>query len=153
MREAFSMIELIFVIVIIGILSAIGTSYFKNDTLKNDVDYILNKIKQTRFEAIGYNKCNFNGEYKSDSIGCIELDKDKLNGLSENYQLKSTIDSSVKTLCFDYVGRPHDGIKDNNETNISSLLSSPLQITINYNIKSKKIVILPFSGYAQIVCN
>ena len=151
MKRAFSLVELIFVMVIMAILAGIGMSNFKINSLTNDADFVLTKIKQTRFEAIGYDKSNFNGSYISNSVGCIKLDSSDLS--FKNYEIKSLIDSNISTLCFDYLGRPHNGSQDNNKTTIDSLLHSPLQINLTYNQKSKKITVLPISGYSFISCN
>lgn len=171
MRSAFSMVELIFVMVIIGILAATGTYYFKPNILQRDVDFVLGKIKEAKFRGIGYNKYEFNGSYRSDSIGCIELSKDALNSNNgedeaQKYKINSNTEIEayynnlqVNTLCFDYLGRPHSdknesGGDDNNETRLDTLLHSPLEINVTYNGNSRTILVLPMSGFATVkVCN
>ena len=158
LRRAFSLVELIFVMVIIGILAATGTYYFRPNVLQRDVDFVLGKIKEARFKGIGYNKYEFNGSYISDPIGCIELNPTVLNSMREDredYKLKSEIESSVEILCFDYLGRPHrdrndSGESDNNETRLDTLLHTPLEIRLSYNGKSKTILVLPMSGFATV---
>jgi len=166
MRKAFSMVELIFVMVIIGILAATGTYYFKPNILQRDVDFVLGKIKEARFRGIGHNKYEFNGSYRSDSIGCIELSKKALNSNNgedeaQKYKINSNTEINayhdglqVETLCFDYLGRPHNGSQDENETNLSSLLHTSLEINVTYNGDSRIILVLPMSGFATVkVCN
>ena len=166
MKKAFSLIELIFVMVIIGILAATGVYYFKPNILQRDVDYVLGKIKEARFRGIGYNKFKFNGSYISDPVGCIELTKYALNNdntkdETQKYKINDLTEISayhdglqVQTLCFDYLGRPHNGSQDENETNLSSLLHTSLEINVTYNGDSRTILVLPMSGFATVkVCN
>ncbi|SFP52738.1 type II secretion system protein [Hydrogenimonas thermophila] len=168
MKKAFSLIELIFVMVIIGILAATGVYYFKPNILQRDVDYVLGKIKEARFKGIGYNKFEFNGSYISDPVGCIKLTKDALNNdntkdETQKYKINDlttiNVSDNVKILCFDYLGRPHsdknesDG-DDNNETRLDTLLHSPLEINVTYNGDSRIILVLPMSGFATVAsCN
>lgn len=157
LRSAFSMVELIFVMVIIGILAAAGTFYFRPNILQMDVDFVLSKIKETRFKGIGYNKYNF-GSYISNEVGCINLSTDGFKNMAENYKFKSEVTSSVETLCFDYFGRPHrdrndSGDLDNNETRLDTLLHAPLEIKLSYNGRSRTIVVLPMSGFATVATN
>ncbi|HIE34940.1 MAG TPA: type II secretion system protein [Campylobacterales bacterium] len=171
LRGAFTLIELIFVMVIIGILAGTGAYYFRPNILQRDTDFILGKIKEAKFKGIGYNKYEFNGSYRSNSIGCIELSKDALNSSNEEdeaqkYKINSYVEinasyngSEVKTLCFDYLGRPHSdknesGGDDNNETRLDTLLHAPLEINITYNGDSRKILVLHMSGFATVkACN
>jgi len=173
LRSAFSLLELIFVIAIIGILAAIGAYYYRPNTLQKDTDFVLGKIKEARFRGIGFNKLYAeNGSQIENwrSVGCIELTKEGIENAfikkdeAKKYRLNShTIIESVyyngyevDTLCFDYLGRPHrdrndNGDLDNNETRLDTLLHTPLKIKLSYNDKLKTILILPISGFATTV--
>jgi len=59
MKKAYTLIELIFVIIIIGIMSAVGASAFKPTYLRDDTNFIQAKIKQAQFLGIGYNHIAF----------------------------------------------------------------------------------------------
>lgn len=50
--KAFTLIELIFVIVLIGILAVSATSRFTNDTLQNAADQVINHIRYTQHLAM-----------------------------------------------------------------------------------------------------
>lgn len=52
MKKAFTLIELIFVIVLIGILAVSATSRFTNDTLQTAADQIINHIRYTQHLAM-----------------------------------------------------------------------------------------------------
>ena len=56
MKKAFTLIELVFVIVIIGILSAILAPSFKRDTLQEAADQIASHIRLTQQLALHDNK-------------------------------------------------------------------------------------------------
>lgn len=48
MRSAFSLIELVFVIVILGILSAVSIMYIPRDDVSQATDYLIHNIKYTK---------------------------------------------------------------------------------------------------------
>jgi prepilin-type N-terminal cleavage/methylation domain-containing protein len=149
LNRAFSLLEMIFAIIIIGILAGVGIINFNPNYLQRDAEFVLGKIKEARFKGVGYNKIDFNSSDINFSIGCIELNRDSLNSLVEDkkdYELKSEIEPSVK-LCFDHLGRPHI---DDEYTKLDTLLPVPLEINITYNGNVRTIIVLPMSGYAEI---
>ncbi len=145
---AFTIVELVFVLVLIGILSAVGSSMFKANHLRDDVNFISLKITQAQYQGIGYD------HYKQESdttIGCIDLNKEKLeenttNGKS-NYHIFSTLsgDLNNKKLCFDRLGRPHDG----NFTNDSLFLVQKMLI-LDHDGQEINITVYPKTGYVII---
>ncbi len=53
-RNAFSLLELIFVIVLIGVISGIGFYMSRPDYSRQDAQYTLLKLKEARYRALGY---------------------------------------------------------------------------------------------------
>ena len=146
--RAFTLIELLFVIVIIAILSAVGAYEMRPNYLRNDTDFVLMKLKDVKYRAIGYSKQLSDLGDLNSSIGCIEISE--LNSTEgTNYKFHSDINilpSDINTLCFDRYGRPH---KDDNNSNLSSLIYNNITIRLEYNNKDANITIYPFSGYIE----
>jgi len=147
--KAFTLLELIFVIIIIGILVGIGFYYFKPHYLQNDKGFLELRLNTVRYEGLNYDKRGAPSADMNYSIGCIAK--------SDFFTTRTTIDKHYKAhatptltpdeniLCFDTLGRLHNGT-DNNKTTQSSLLSSNVVITLDYNNEEKNITIDYFSG-------
>ena len=153
MRHAFSLIELIFVIVLMGVLAGIGFYYSRPDPTRADAQYTLLKLKEARYRAIGYQT---EGAECSDD-GWVEFSETSLenDGRTPRHDIKSTIlpDSAVltnvqKTICFDHLGRPHDG----NSTALSTLIHTKLDVIFKNGDKNTTIEVHPQTGYAIIPC-
>jgi prepilin-type N-terminal cleavage/methylation domain-containing protein len=151
-RAGFSVIELIFVILIMGILASVAVMSRVDNRLYSDKNFIIQKIKEKQLYALSYDNCDFSSSWRGAEYEdtCIELDKDFIN-TSENstkrakkYQLSSqtTISSSVDKICFDTQGRVY---KDNYKLN--NLLVLPIELNISYKEEIKRVKIMPFSGY------
>lgn len=158
-KTAFSLIELIFAIVLIGVLSGIGFYMNRSDPTRADVQYTVLKLKEARYRAIGYQSSTSFGV----EGGCVTLSKDALSNNAEpRHDVKSSITlTSVITyqnpavhllsgneICFDTLGRPHDG----NSVTLNTLLSSDLNATFTSGTYSSTIRIFPQSGYSTIMC-
>ncbi len=153
MKKAFTLLELIFVIVIIGILAGVASTSFRSDYLSADADFVLAKIKQAQYRGIGYEHKVFGSsdapvDYEH---GCIRLEKSALQeSASEGditYRLR--VDAfDAGTLCFDSRGRPHD-----DDFRILTLRSEKKVIDLSYNGENKQIVVQAQSGFAIIKCN
>ena len=149
MKKAFTLLELVFVIVIIGIMIGVGSSALKPKYLQNDTNFIVAKIIETQFMGIGYEHNSFgcqeiNPDYKS---GCIRIEKDALsedatNTNELNYKLHISIEPLDTTICFDSKGRPHEG-----DFTQSTLLKAQKKLTFKYLDKEKNIFIEPLTGF------
>lgn len=150
MRSAVTFIELIFVMVILGILTGLGFGFTKTDTTYRDGEAVLLKLKQARYKAMGHEGL------LPDLSGCVELNK---NGLDDpvsqtgGYQLKSAISTSWTDgetwLCFDSLGRPHKS----QSSGLGTLMRAPLEIYLDHGGQNCTIVVFQQSGYAIIACN
>ncbi len=146
MRHAFSLIELIFVIVLIGVISGIGFYMSRPNYARQDAQYTLLKLKEARYRAIGYDAY--------DPSGCVTLTPAALSNSDESprHDIKSTMTitpNTVSTVCFDALGRPHNG----NLVTLTSLLRTEVTILFQNSDKNSTIRIFPQSGYAIIPCN
>jgi len=148
MKKAFTLLELIFVIVLIGVLSGIGFYMNRPDVTRGDAQYTLLKLKEARYRAIGYQSSTALGV----NGGCVTLSKEALsNNAQPAHTIKSTIAPTSligNEICFDTLGRPHDG----NSVALDTLLHSDLNITFTSGTKSSTIRIFPQSGYAVMTC-
>ena len=111
-KQAFTLLELIFVIVIMGIMAGIASSAFKTNYLLDDTNFISLKIKNAQFLGIGY---EHSGLTNGDKTGCIEIKKSSLeeNATNENeinYKIHSVLSGDLNDMkiCFDSKGRPHE---------------------------------------------
>jgi prepilin-type N-terminal cleavage/methylation domain-containing protein len=91
MKRAFSMIELIFVIVVIGILASAIKMAMPDTRSYSDTDFILQKIDETRMRALLFDHTvlgdeSWRGEDYNDT--CITLTKDYLNTLEKDAKKK-----------------------------------------------------------------
>ncbi len=152
MKKAFSLLELIFVIVIIGIMAGLGSGSIKTNHLLNDSHYIIGKIREAQYEGIGFEHQNFDGSFIANTKGCVTLTPAFLDGNASKAQVKYSLHVSIDhsalntdTLCFDTKGRPHDGNFAQN-----TLFTEQKVLILTYNTKSVSISIEPITGYAII---
>lgn len=159
MKKGFTLIELILVIAIIAIIGGIGFSSMKSDYANQDGSFLLLKIKEARYKAIGY------VGNKNDS--CLNLTKDAINNREKNnpkvsnpYEIRSNITiTSPATfvgdeLCFDSLGRAHEGSAyGGDEIILDNLLQENLNIRLANGNDSCLIRVHSLSGYAIITCN
>jgi len=146
--KAFTLIELIYVIVIIGILAGTGFYYFKPHYLQNDRDFLELQLNTVRYEGLNYDKRSPSADMNY-SIGCIAKSVffTSNSTIDKHYKKHATVtltpDESI--LCFDTLGRLHTGT-DANRTTQNSLSHSDVVITLDYNGEEKNITIDHFSG-------
>jgi prepilin-type N-terminal cleavage/methylation domain-containing protein len=147
----FTMVELIFVIVVIGILSYVGSGYMPNNRLSNDTKFLLLKIRETQKNAIGYDGANF-GENpwssKEENTTCIDLNttileqEDRDRNEQKPHRFSSDLNvSGNNRLCFDEYGRPYQE---------GRLLLQNLDMNLTYKAEYRTISVLPMSGYVII---
>lgn len=148
-KYAFTLIELIFVIVLMGVLTGIGFYMSRPDYSRQDAQYTLLKLKEARYRAIGYKSLNGFGA----DGGCVTLTALALSNSDESprHEIKSTIPiintlTPGQNICFDALGRPHDG----NSTSLLTLLPTDLNITFTYSDKNSTIRLYCGTGYAII---
>ncbi len=151
-KKAFTLLELVFVIVIIGIMAGIGSSAFRANYLLDDTNFITAKIKEAQFKGIGYEHNGFGVEDNTPDFtnGCIRIEQNSLeeNATSSgelNYKLHVSLTPSDTTICFDSKGRPHQ-----NDFTQATLLNNQTTITLNYATQHKTITIEPITGYLLI---
>jgi len=144
MKHAFSLIELIFVIVLIGVLSGIGFYLSRPDYTRQDAQFTLLKLKEARYRALGYDGVI--------PAGCVTLTSASLSAHdSPKHEIRSAIavtPATVETVCFDSLGRPHNG----NDITLSSLLRTTAEIVFTHGDKNSTIRLYPQTGYAIIPC-
>ncbi len=149
-RNAFTLIELIFVVLMLGILAAVGFTRFRPGYLRNDAHFVLSRLEQTRYEAIGYDHRTFGGGTIAEPIGCLNLDRTGIEGDRSRagahalHRETRIVVSGLhgNTLCFDASGRPHDG-----DFGLSSLLHRTVDINVTNGKKSYVLRVYPVSGY------
>lgn len=154
-RTAFSLIELIFVIVLMGVLTGIGFYMSQPDATRADAQYTLLKLKEARYRAIGYDDYN--------ESNCVELTKTALTSNKapihtiksaldpikvSTYALLGLHDLTNDTICFDTLGRPHDG----NSTALNTLMETDLNVTFKNGDKNTTLRLYSGTGYAIITC-
>ena len=146
MKRAFSLIELIFVIVLMGVLAGIGFYYSRPDPTRADAQYTLLKLKEARYRAIGYETEDSN----CSDAGWVKLSKTSLenDGRRPRHDIKSTISPEGTIICFDHLGRPHEG----NSTALSTLIHTKLDVVFKNGDKNTTIEVHPQTGYAIIPC-
>ncbi|GAB6074015.1 pilus assembly FimT family protein [Nautilia lithotrophica] len=145
--RAFSLIELIFVIVIMGILSFIGLQFIPDETLTSDTQMLKEKLLQKKSNALGYTI------YGNDSYVCLTLDTSVLNSEDKNsnekvhYKFKSQISvnglKNGNTICFDSLGRPFDGEID---INLTKIIHTNIIISLKYKNDEQNFSIYPITG-------
>jgi len=139
--RGFSLIELIFVLVIIGVLSIIAISYVpKNLKLVSDTQMLRWLILQKRADALGFKVLD---DSEKDLV-CLDFNDVNLS----DYKFDSKIyvfynDKEINKICYDDKGRLHiDDIKND----LSTLAKGVVEINLSRNDKNKTLKIYPFSG-------
>jgi Tfp pilus assembly protein FimT len=151
--KGWTLIELIFIILIVGILSIIGMNSISDNTLLNNTNFLYNKILEKKANAIGF-EANMNNNEENRSV-CITFTNDWIKN-DENYSNvkfnlsnRVSINSTVKTVCFDYLGRAYNGAV--NLDTLDNLLHDEVNVTLksSVNNKERRIIIFPITGHVE----
>lgn len=146
-HSGFTITELIFIIIILGILAGGAVMNMPDNRLLGDINFVTANIKQKQMQALTYDLYDFNNPSWRNSFDertCIDtalIQADAKN--PRKHHLKSSL--SAAKICFDSLGRPyHDNYQLNN------LLKMPILLHITYKNHTKKITIMPYSGSIMI---
>ena len=144
--RAFTLIELIFVIVITGLLMFVGLEYIPDDTLNNDKKALKNLIFLKETNALGY-EADMSDDNDKKKV-CITFTKNYINSEENSskirYYIKSDITADYNTVCFDKFGRVfNEEIDDNN----NNLLQKNVNIMLSYKGSETNITINKTTGY------
>lgn len=173
-KLAFTMLELVFVIVVIGILSAAIIPRMDRDNLYEASEQLLTHIRYTQHLAMSDNiyeesdanwfKDRWNITISDDDhnysiigAGTPALDplsRAAMNGtdaydLEKKYSIQIDVQGQVGgsfTLGFDHLGRPHSGVTGS----VSDIMRAELNITLSGNGESALLTVTPETGYTQI---
>lgn len=150
MRKAFTITELIFIIVILGILSGAAVMSIPDNRLMTDINFVTSQIKKKQMDAFIYDPYVFDDEtwrdnfYDKTCINTANIKADEKSSKSaRKYQIKSTLTSSK--ICFDSLGRPYL-----NNYKLNNLIKTPILLDIKYKSTTRKIKIMPYSGSIMI---
>lgn len=146
-RSGFSMVELIFIIILIGVLAKIGLNYMPDNRLLSDTSFLTMKIKEKQKNAIADDVNGFLKPWSvEDNRTCIKLDINALEKEDSRSKKPHRFSSVISvdgnnTICFDNFGRPYQG---------EQLLLDKKEINVTYEGNNKIISVMPISGYVII---
>jgi len=150
--KSFTLIEVIFVIIIVGLLSIGAINAIPDNTLLNNTNFLYNKILEKKANALGF-MANMDNADENRTV-CLTFTKEWIKN-DENYAKvkfnlsnRINISSEYNTICFDYLGRPYKTKVD--LKTFDNLLHKQTEINISYQNQQKTIKILPISGYVEI---
>ena len=152
--RGFTLIELIFVILILALVSAVAVYYIPDNTLSDNTKVLKDKILDKRSNSINFISTDSN-------LTCIEFDINKLNEDENNSRVKFKFSKRItlevsgcenkaginfennETICFDRFGRPFVGEVDDK---LEKLCNNNAIISLKYKNKEKNLTIYTISG-------
>ncbi len=146
-RSGFTIVELIFVIVLVGIMAYVGGNFLPDNRLLSDTNFLTMKIKQAQKNALLYDAVGFLKPWSVENNStCIDLNTTKLETKETKAQKPHKFSSTISvdgnsTLCFDIFGRPYQG---------GHLLLKNLDANITKGTTTRSLSLLPVSGYVII---
>jgi len=167
MSKAFTLIELIFVIVIVGILGAFIAPKVKSNTINQTKIQLISAIRYTQHLAIVDDVYNSNDNNWMKKRWCIYIKNNTYTIKSDNIyakdpETKKNINKiSLKIdnielsggcfgkngISFDYLGRPY--AKNETDDNAGNMLVEKCIIELKNGEKTEKITIEKETGYAH----
>ena len=153
--RGFTLIEMIFVIVILALLSSVASYYLPDNTLHENAKILKEKILDKRSNAINFAVVGEN------NLTCVVFETDKLNSDENASRVKYHFSKRVKislsgcdnrggidfdenkTICFDKFGRAFAGAVDDK---LENLCNNNAIISLSYKSKDKNITIYTISG-------
>ncbi len=150
MKKAYTLIELIFVIVIIGVLAGVASSSYRPNYLKSDIEFISMQIKQAQYKGIGYEHLGMNLAIADYINGCINIEKNAFEerATDGNLAYKLHLDAFDEgTVCFDSKGRPYSG-----NFLPANLMTVDRVIDLTFDGVTQSITIYAMSGYVGLPC-
>ena len=169
MKKAFTMLELVFVLIVIGILSVFLIPRFGDKPLYQATAELVSQIRYTQHLAMVDDKLDKNNNSWYKNRWQIQFDDNKTSIVSDNgatyaknpldstdihnidFQTKYgvTIAPCYNSIAFDHLGRPIA-----NQTGATSpyagLLTSDCDITLSKGGESKTITLTPETGYVRV---
>lgn len=168
------MLELVFVIVVIGILSAVIIPRMDRDNLYEASEQLLSHIRYTQHLAMSDNiyeesaanwfqdrwsitisedDHNYSitgaGTPALDPLSKVAIDGTDAYDLESKYSVQVDLQGQTGgsfTLGFDYLGRPHNGATGS----VSDILTAELNVSITSNGETATITVSQETGYSRI---
>ena len=170
MKKAFTLIELVFVIIVIGILAAAVIPRMKSTHLSESVVKLISNIRYTQHLAIindVYSSTDADWYKKKWSIDIQNSSYSIKSGLTyaidpitrkpikdiEMKNVTTVLSGGCKdetTISFDNMGRPFVGEPSSFSSPVSDVLTNPCIITLTSDDDAEKVTIFNETGYAKI---
>lgn len=164
MKKSFTMIELIFVMLIVGILGIYVSPKFGSSCgdLAKERDKIISAIRYTRHLSQTYNAFDYKDEFWRNKSFCFEIDdtlkefnisksgvliKDPLTKNDYSKTFDSSFNFNNLRLCFDNMGRPF-----RNNLDYANLTQNNLTLSLTCDSKNTDITIHKETGYIESNC-
>ncbi len=132
MKNAITLIELVFVIVLLGIISASAVMVLPKNKAITDAKHIASLLNEKRFQAQG------NQAKRS----CIRLNDGNLS--DDEYTIASEIQYGEDELCYDWMGRVYES--NTTEDQIGQIVD----INISSQGNNVRVSVFPYTGYVKI---
>lgn len=177
-KSAFTMMELIFVIIVIGILAAVFIPRLSSNHLSAGTNQLISNIRYAQHLALvddEYNASNatwYNKRWSIDlcqagykissfdgtKIAVDPLTKAKMDGsltkdynITAKYGISLNVSANTCHIAFDHLGRPYGFSSTGTPTSPqSNLMHAPITINLTNSGNSATIKIEPETGYVHV---